>query len=456
MAYWAEHQGGNCLRAISAIAVLTAVPLFAAFTRPAEALPAFAEQTQQPCQACHVGGFGPQLTPFGRQFKLNGFTLRAGDAFTLPVSAAVIASFNHTDADQPPPPPTHYALNNNFTIDQVNLFIAGGFFDHFGFFSQYTYDGVGRGIAWDNQDWRVVDTATIFDSDVLFGLSVNNAPTIDDAWNTTPGWGFPYTTSSLNPSPGAGPLIAGGFAGKALGVNAYAWWNSEILAEFGLYFTPGNPFLRTFGASADNGWIDGVAPYFRLAYQKDYGDQNFEVGAFGLFPNLRPPGSHGSGPTDDYADFGFDASYQYMGDNSNIYMAQLRFTHEDQNYGPSLTGGGVSNAHDSLDDIRLDASYYWHNTLGATIQPFYTWGSRDMLLYAGNRTFRPDSTGINFQTDYTLFPNSDSPLGERFNMRVGIQYTLYTEFNGAASNWDGAGHSASDNNTLRLFTWIAY
>ncbi len=39
---------------------------------PAQAVPAFARQTGQNCIACHVGGFGPQLTPFGRAFKLDG------------------------------------------------------------------------------------------------------------------------------------------------------------------------------------------------------------------------------------------------------------------------------------------------------------------------------------------------------------------------------------------------
>jgi len=39
-------------------------------------VPAFAAQTGLACQACHVGGFGPQLTPFGRQFKINGYTQR--------------------------------------------------------------------------------------------------------------------------------------------------------------------------------------------------------------------------------------------------------------------------------------------------------------------------------------------------------------------------------------------
>ncbi len=50
----------------------------------------------------------------------------------------------------------------------------------------------------------------------------------------------------------------------------------------------------------------------------------------------------------------------------------------------------------------------------------------------------------------------NSPLGPRFNMRVGAQYTLYTRFNGARSNFDNSGRNASDNNTFRLFTWIAF
>jgi len=41
------------------------------------------------------------------------------------------------------------------------------------------------------------------------------------------------------------------------------------------------------------------------------------------------------------------------------------------------------------------------------------------------------------------------------NMRVGLQYIAYTKFDGASSNFDGLGRSASDNNTIRLFTWFA-
>src|SRR5580704_5005822 len=40
----------------------------------AYALPSFARQTGQRCAACHVGGNWPQLTPWGRFFKLAGYT----------------------------------------------------------------------------------------------------------------------------------------------------------------------------------------------------------------------------------------------------------------------------------------------------------------------------------------------------------------------------------------------
>jgi hypothetical protein len=43
---------------------------------PANALPSFASQTGQPCTACHIGGYGPQLTPLGRAFKIGGYTQR--------------------------------------------------------------------------------------------------------------------------------------------------------------------------------------------------------------------------------------------------------------------------------------------------------------------------------------------------------------------------------------------
>src|SRR5262249_20557268 len=251
-------------------------------------------------------------------------------------------------------------------------------------------------------------------SDVLYSVILTNNPTVQDAWNSTPAWGFPYSSSALAPSPAAGPIIAS-MGGSVVGLTAYAWVDSHIYVEAGAYWTPGHGFLRAMGASADSGTIDTAAPYFRVAYQQDYGNQNFQVGSFGFFPNLNPP-DIASTTTDKYSDIGVDASYVYMGDGSNIYEVNARFTHESQDLAASFGSRAASNQHDWLEDFRVDIAYYWENTLGLTIQPFDTWGSKDALLYADNRTLSPNSNGVMFQVDYTPFPNGDSPLGPRFNM----------------------------------------
>ncbi len=70
--------------------------------------------------------------------------MREGKNFTIPLAGMIVASFVHTEKDQPSPPAAHYGLNDNFTLDQASIFVAGGVGSHFGGFSQFTYDGVGR------------------------------------------------------------------------------------------------------------------------------------------------------------------------------------------------------------------------------------------------------------------------------------------------------------------------
>jgi hypothetical protein len=48
------------------------VPSYRAFS-----LPLYARQTGQPCATCHTAFL--ELTPFGRRFKLGGYTLGGGD-----------------------------------------------------------------------------------------------------------------------------------------------------------------------------------------------------------------------------------------------------------------------------------------------------------------------------------------------------------------------------------------
>ena len=51
-----------------------------------------------------------------------------------------------------------------------------------------------------------------------------------------------------------------------------------------------------------------------------------------------------------------------------------------------------------------------------------------------------------------------SNVGEQFlaNLKLGAQFTMFTEFDGAVSNYDGTGRRARDNNTIYLFSWISF
>src|SRR5215472_214148 len=109
-------------------------------TVPAWAVPAFAREMGVPCSACHTHAFGPALTPFGRLFKLHGYSL--GTKSTIPLSADLIASFTHTAQDQPAAP--HFASNNNIALDDIDLYFGGRIAEHFGYFGQVTYDGIVR------------------------------------------------------------------------------------------------------------------------------------------------------------------------------------------------------------------------------------------------------------------------------------------------------------------------
>src|ERR1700675_2269443 len=74
---------GNCgLFAAVAVVVVLAGFMTIGFAPPAQALPSFARQTGQPCGTCHTDF--PALTPFGRRFKVLGYTTGGGKFRTTP------------------------------------------------------------------------------------------------------------------------------------------------------------------------------------------------------------------------------------------------------------------------------------------------------------------------------------------------------------------------------------
>lgn len=456
------NAAANLSRRLTGLAVMAGAWLTLS-AGAAQAVPAFAMQTDKPCQSCHVGGFGPQLTPYGREFKLRGYTERAGEdkpKFTLPFSAMAVASYLRTQKDQAEPPADGFRTNDNTALDQVSLFVAGGLGSHLGGFVQTTYDGVAKSWTWDNLDLRATTVTKIRDVDVVLGLSLNNSPTVQDVWNTLPAWGYPYTASALAPSPSASPLFVGGLAQNTVGLTGYAWINSAVYVEAGGYGSPNRRSLTRLGADPFSpGDIKGMAPYGRVAYQAKLAGGTLEVGAFGMRTDIHPGRDRTTGLADRYTDLGLDASYQNALDSGDVVSLQARYLNERQRLNATceLAGApGPDCADTRLNDLRADVSYYWRNKLGVTVGAFDTYGPANPSLFADNRTFKPDSSGMILQVDATPWGEGKSPLGPRFNMRVGVQYTAYGRFDGARTNFDGAGAKASDNNTLRLFTWFAY
>lgn len=424
----------------------------------ASALPLFARQTGQACAACHNGY--PELTPYGRLFKLNGYTFTGGTPGTgspsnlPPVSMMVLSSFNNTQAGQSGGAATHFGDNSDLAVDQVSLFTGGAMAPNLGSFVQVTYDGIKEQLHWDNLDVRYARSFSVFGREVVSGISVNNNPTVQDVWNTTPAWRFPYVNSALAPTPAASTLLDGSFAQQVLGATAYALWDRMIYVEAGGYDTLSTRFNQADGAGSGNDTLKTIAPYWRVALQGENGRHSYSVGTFGLTASKYPGGSTSNG-TDDYVDLGFDAQYEFLGDRDSFSL-QASDIHESQTLNASLAAGNSNNLHDTLNSVKVKGTYGYDQTYYGSLGYFQITGSEDTGLYTNSANNSPNSAGLIGEVDYMPFNHGGPGLWPWLNAKIGLQYTYYTEFNGGTKNFDGNGRNATDNNTLYLFTWFAF
>jgi len=446
-----RHSTSTPVRALCALVALSLAP-------NAFALPSFAQQTGQPCSTCHVGGFGPQLTPFGRAFKLGGYTLAAPDAHAIPIAAMLVATYTHTKTEQPDNAGPHDGPNNNFSMQEASLFLAGRISENIGVFAQTTYSDIDRLLTLDNVDVRYAQPLKIADKPTILGVSINNNPTVQDVWNTAPAWRFPYMASELVPGLASAPLIEGGLEHQVVGVSGYAFYNNAWYAELGGYRSLSRGFLDAVNVEDSAGRIAGVAPYWRVAYSRDTKGQSWSLGAFGLDANVHP--DRAPGPTDKFRDVGVDGSLQLFDMGPHVFTLNGAYVHEHQNRAASFAAGAAENLSDTLNSTSINASYYYDAHYGVTLGRFIIRGSRDQGLFApgpgsGSRTGTPNSSGTILQADWTPFGAADSWRAPWANLRVGVQYTLYDKFNGASSNYDGFGRNARDNNTLFIFLWTA-
>jgi len=444
--------GTVTVRALGGVAVLLALGV-----SPARGIPSFARQTKLPCSACHTQF--PELNAFGRVFKLNGFTLRMIET----IEAADTSGHQDLSINLMPLPSVMVLASETFTRrpqgattngtvllpDQLSVFLAGAITPRIGAFVQVTYDPQSGTIGLDNTSIRFATPLTLASKPGVFGLSLNNNPTVQDLWNSTPAWGFPFVGSAVAPAPAAATLVDGGLAQQVAGLSAYVAWNDAIYGEVGAYrWAPqGGPALPDASVL---GLVDGVAPYWRLALTHSFGDNYLEIGTYGMTA-LRQPGSFTLGNARDrYTDIAFDAQYQRPFGNNNLTITGT-WIHEERSLGASKDSGFAAVASQSVNTFRARATFHVGQRYAFTVGPFVTTGTADTLLYApaaigGSSTGSPNSSGVVAEADWNLWMNA----------RISLQYTAYTKFNGASANYDGSGRSASDNNTLYAVLWLMF
>jgi hypothetical protein len=444
------------------MAVVLLVPI------AAEALPSFARQTGQSCVACHAGGQYPELTPYGRLFKLTGYTI--GERTSLPLSAMMVGSYTKTSNTVSNTPSVDFAKDAAALFQTGSVFVAGKVTNNVGVFSQATYDNYANqdpnSLAWsghshlDNVDIRYADRFTNANSDLIVGLSLNNNPSVADVWNTAPAWiQYVPTKFGFTGSP-ATPIVAQ-LGQQVSGLGGYAFWNQTLYAEVSSYQTAKGIFSFLKAGNEISNRLKGSNPYVRLALSHEWGPHNGMIGAFGMNASVYPDPNSPNGPTTRYRDRGVDAQYQYLLDPHTI-TAQVSYIRE------TISGGDVTglatNLSNSLNQLKLKGSYIYHAKFGTSLSYFRTTGSSDSVLYPGQQD---DGSGsgvlvpIPITGSITNNPGTRGWIPEIFwiptqYLRLGAQYFKYDRYNGAGSDYDGLGRNAKDNNTLFVYLWGAY
>src|SRR5215470_5270369 len=209
----------------------------------ARAVPSFARQTGQQCSYCHSAGFYPELNAAGRMFKLGGYVASAHTEEPYepypPLAAAQTWSYTYTNQSQPDVPhgPTlAYASagNNNFSYPQeANFFLAGRYYGPVGGFIMGTYSGADNNWHFDNTDIRVTGTHEIGNHSVTYGLTFNNGPSVQDAWNTLPAW-RQLIHSDVAPAPEASVSMSN-LISQVSGIGAFAFLDDLLYLEITPY-----------------------------------------------------------------------------------------------------------------------------------------------------------------------------------------------------------------------------
>jgi len=450
---------------------------------PAQAIPVFARQTGHNCQACHISY--PELTAYGREFKLNGYTF--GEAQPVPLALALMGEVDHLNQGKDVSTGNGTCTGsggagntgncNHLELVQYSIFYGGRLSENFGMFGQmsggqFPVSNAGTfSPTADNTEFRYVHRIMSDDSlvpEAVIGLNMNNNPTMQDVWSA-PAWRFPwfpYLPAGYGAS--AAPYIDGNGQHNKVGIGAYAWVHKTWYAELNFYHSATGPlsFMNWGSGGTEQGMGDqpsdvlkGENPYYRLAYSQDWGYNSLEVGLFGL--NAKTyycnPAGGGANPcatdptaANKYNDIAIDAQYQYNRNEPWIFSAAGSYIHERNDLTAQYVATGGANlvtANHTINELQIKATTYYNRMYGLTVGYSAISGTSDPLQLAsgsgGSASGDPRSNWWTFE--FNFLPMQD--------LRFTVLYQMFTKINGGAGNFDGVGNNASGQNRLTGAIW---
>ena len=417
-----------------------------------KAVPSFARQTGLPCSGCHYTP--PELNPAGRRFKLLGYVDRADETkviksdpgkkrapldllSSLPLSAWLETSFTSTKSTIPG------TQNGSLELPQdISLFLSGAWTTHVGSFMQVTYDTQDDHFSMDNTDIRYANKTTIGGKELVFGLNLNNNPTVEDLWNSTLAWGYPFVADDFAPTPTAAPIVAS-LGQDVAGFGGYGMWNNHLYADATFYRSAHIGAAQPIDG-VDFGYnIRGLAPYWRVAWQQLTGKTQYEFGAYGMHMRSSPGAI--TGLEDSYTDWAIDTQIDRTLFRTDVLSLRGSYIRENSNLVASTALGAASAGSHHVNTLLANAEYHFGNRASGAFGWFDTSGTVDPLLFtqaAVSGSASGDPRGSGYIANFSYWPWQ--------NMQLSAQYTGYTRFNGGSTNYDAAGRNASGNNTVYL------
>jgi hypothetical protein len=434
---------------------LLGITLGLAFLAPslAHAVPSFARQTGLSCEDCHTQF--PELTQMGRNFKLSGYSFGASWVKKDAAGGSDDPSPTAKEADSvgaPSLPPISAMLQASYTVvrsqpnalsydagagadkrgtaelpQQASLFLAGELAPDFGAFVQMTMDSSGA-FGFDNTDVRYAHVMKVDKQPLILGLDMNNNPTVQDVWNSTPAWGSPYTGPDVALDGPNSPQISS-LGGGVMGAGGYVYYGNLVYLELSGYRS------STLGAPAGGAMptIIGTAPYWRVALLHEKDEMSYMVGAYGLGMDQMASSAAPDAPANHYDDVAGDFQVQYVGD-PHIASATGSYTHEHAN---------LAGTQGNLDVAKVTGSYLYNRTVGASVN------------YTDTRVDGASATDVlTYQLDYLL------SLNVKFSLQYAQCLSLYGTQAGSAyapdPSWSSNGRHPEDNNTFLAQAWMLF